>query len=84
VKGFINRNQEVSDANAKFLQFVRYRFLLKLKDALPKAILGHDRAWPDAPPAAKEVRTSYLQIFLKAIVFNCRAAPFYESLCTLC
>jgi len=55
VKGFINRNQEASDANAKFLQFVRYRFLLKLKDSLPNHILRHDRSWIDAPPAAKEV-----------------------------
>lgn len=57
VQGFINRNQDVSEANAKFLQFVRHQFLKRLSQKLPNVILRHDRLWPDAPPCTLEVRT---------------------------
>lgn len=68
VKGFIYRNQEVSEANAKFLQFVRYRFLVKLKDSLPKVILRHDRLWPEAPPAAKEASNLICKLHRRHVV----------------
>lgn len=50
------RNADPCEANAKFLQFVRYRFLMKLSQSLPNVILRHDRLWPDSPPAARAVR----------------------------
>jgi len=54
IKGFIHRKEDENEANKRFLQFVRSRFLLKLKDSLPDVILRHDALWPQAPLSAKE------------------------------
>jgi len=62
IKGFITRNSEENEANKKFLQFVRYHFLLRLSKALPNVILKHDKLWPAAPPAASQVSSIALQI----------------------
>jgi myosin-1 len=68
VTGFINRNGEESEANAKFLQFVRYRFLLRLSQNLPNMILRHDRSWPDAPPTAKEASNLLCKVHRRHVV----------------
>lgn len=53
VNGFKNRNESPNEANAKFLVYVRYQYLLRLSKQLPKSVL--DKSWPDAPGSCQEV-----------------------------
>ncbi|OXA52598.1 unconventional myosin IC [Folsomia candida] len=68
IKGFMARNADPCEANAKFLQFVRYRFLMKLSQSLPNVILRHDRLWPDSPPAARAASTLLCKMHRRQIV----------------
>jgi myosin-1 len=68
VQGFINRNKDADEANAKFLQFVRHRVLLRLSENLPNVILRHDRLWPDAPPCALEASRLLCKIHRRYMV----------------
>lgn len=64
------RNQESGEANAKFLQFVRYQFLLRLAKALPNTILRHDQKWPGAPKSCAEVSFSQDLLTKRLIVYH--------------
>ncbi|KAK2710802.1 hypothetical protein QYM36_012099, partial [Artemia franciscana] len=49
IQGFIARNETPSDANKRFLQFVRFQYLLRLSKQLPKSVLEKDK-WPERCP----------------------------------
>lgn len=53
IKGFIHRNEEPNEANAKFLMFVRHQYLIRLAKQLPKSF--RDKTWPGAPKSCQQV-----------------------------
>jgi len=66
IKGFIARNESASEANAKFISFVRCQFLLRLTKTLPKSVL--DKSWPDAPLVCKEPNEILRELYMKTMV----------------
>ncbi|EGD72824.1 MYO1C protein [Salpingoeca rosetta] len=53
IKGYNNRNKPRCNENAQFLDFVRYRWLMELRESLPKTVL--DPTWiKRTPPYLQE------------------------------
>ena len=55
MKGFITRNEEVNETNARFQQLVKCEWLNRLSKALPKNVL--DNSWPKVPYSCKGAST---------------------------
>ena len=51
VKGFITRNEDVNEHNARFQLLVKSEWLVRLSSALPRSVL--DTKWPEAPVSCK-------------------------------
>ena len=47
ILGFITRNEEVNEKNARFQQLVKCEWLTRLSKSLPKSVL--DKSWPPVP-----------------------------------
>ncbi|MGH0171454.1 UNVERIFIED_CONTAM: hypothetical protein FKN15_061205 [Acipenser sinensis] len=58
IKGFMYRNQPLCDENAEYLNFVRYNYLTRLREHLPKHVL--DKTWLK-PPAVMETTSEMLR-----------------------
>eukprot|EP00730_Choanoeca_flexa_P005614 TRINITY_DN11985_c2_g1_i12.p1 TRINITY_DN11985_c2_g1~~TRINITY_DN11985_c2_g1_i12.p1 ORF type:complete len:1164 (+),score=410.29 TRINITY_DN11985_c2_g1_i12:80-3571(+) len=59
IRGFNNRNKPRCAENAKFLDFVRSRWLLQLREFLPRTIL--DRSWINKTPPYLEQTSQLLR-----------------------
>jgi hypothetical protein len=53
IKGFIHRLEPECDENKHFIQYTKYNYLMKLKNALPKNVLN--KTWPSAPQLLQKV-----------------------------
>ncbi|XP_076054733.1 unconventional myosin 61F isoform X2 [Oratosquilla oratoria] len=84
IKGFITRNDEVNEVNARFVQIVKCEFLMRLAQSLPKSVL--DKRWPASPgscvQASKELQKLHMAHLVRRYVRSMppeRKAQFEEK-----
>ncbi len=66
------RRQPECDENRIFIQNMRYNFLTRCRDQLPKTVL--DKSWPKAPELLADVRTDNLDSVSFVPLPNIRSA----------
>lgn len=54
IKGFINRKKPLCPENIEFVRLVQYKYLMKLRDHIPRNVL--DKSWLQPPSILEEVR----------------------------
>ncbi|POI35350.1 hypothetical protein CIB84_000896 [Bambusicola thoracicus] len=54
IKGFINRKKPLCPENIEFVRLVQYKYLMKLRDHIPRNVL--DKSWLQPPSILEEVK----------------------------
>ncbi|MGH0159934.1 UNVERIFIED_CONTAM: hypothetical protein FKN15_072657 [Acipenser sinensis] len=67
IKGFMYRNQPLCDENAEYLNFVRYNYLTRLREHLPKHVL--DKTWLKPPAVMETIETCFRGVLARR---NCK------------
>ncbi|KAJ3605608.1 hypothetical protein NHX12_027653 [Muraenolepis orangiensis] len=67
IKGFMTRNQPACGDNTQYLAFVRYSYLTRLRDKLPRTLLDKN-SWPTPPPVLQEASKLLQKLYVRHMV----------------
>ncbi|TNM91950.1 hypothetical protein fugu_018962 [Takifugu bimaculatus] len=67
IKGFITRNQPLCTDNSEYLAYVRYSYLTRLRENLPKTVLEKD-SWLTPPPIMQEASQLLKKLYIRHMV----------------
>lgn len=66
IKGFINRKKPLCPENIEFVRLVQYKYLMKLRDHIPRNVL--DKSWLQPPSILEEISEMLQKICIRNLV----------------
>uniref|UniRef100_A0A8V0ZKH5 Myosin IH n=1 Tax=Gallus gallus TaxID=9031 RepID=A0A8V0ZKH5_CHICK len=66
IKGFINRKKPLCPENTEFVRLVQYKYLMKLRDHIPRNVL--DKSWLQPPSILEEISEMLQKICIRNLV----------------
>jgi myosin-1 len=72
IKGFMTRDGPPTEDNQRFIRYMKFNFLMTLKEHLPGSIL--DKSWPRAPRSLQQTSTLLHKLFIQNLARRYRLA----------
>uniref|UniRef100_A0A669PG79 Myosin IH n=1 Tax=Phasianus colchicus TaxID=9054 RepID=A0A669PG79_PHACC len=66
IKGFINRKKPLCPENIEFVRLVQYKYLMKLRDHIPRNVL--DKSWLQPPSILEEISEMLQKMCIRNLV----------------